>query len=137
VWANHTRVYEMEGSFGGGVAGPKITYLASVVDKLYNAGVSYRSPRGKFYVHLKTNLQGARSSQNLPPTSAAAQRLPRQEKYQFWDMETTYRLTPKVRLIATARNLFSERQKTTEIGIVTSRQQDTGISWMFAAKYDL
>jgi iron complex outermembrane recepter protein len=137
VWANHTRVYEMEGSFGGGASGPKITYLASVVDKLYNAGISYRSPRGTFYVHLKTNVQGRRPSQNLPPASVAAQRVPRQEKYQFWDMEATYRLTGNLRLIGTARNLFSERQRTTELGVVTSRQQDTGISWMFAAKYDL
>jgi outer membrane receptor for ferrienterochelin and colicin len=137
IWANHTRIYEMEGTFGGGSTSPRITYLANVVDKLYNAGISFRSPTGKFYVHLKTNIQGPRPSQNLPATGAAAQRMPRQEKYQFWDMEATYRLTPNLRLIATARNLFSERQKTTEIGVVTSRQQDTGISWMFAAKYDL
>lgn len=137
VWANHTRIYEMEGSFGAGVSGPKITYLASVVEKLYNGGISYRSPRGTFYLHLKTNIQGPRPSQNLPATGAAAQRMPRQEKYQFWDMEATYKLTPNLRLIATARNLFSERQRTTEMNIVTSRQQDTGISWMFAAKYDM
>lgn len=136
VWANHTRIYEMEGTFGGGDGGPKITHLSGVVDSQYNAGISYRSPRGKFYVHLKTNFQKERPTSNLLETGPSNQRDPRQLDYQFWDMETSYRVNDKLRLTCTARNLDSERPTFTEIGIVTNKQQATGIQWLFGANYD-
>ena len=114
-----------------------ITHLANVVDSQYNAGISYRSPRGKFYAHLKTNYQAARPTANVLTTGPSNQNNPRQEKYQFWDMETSYRLTEKLRLTCTARNLGSERPEATEIGMVTGRQQATGIQWIFGANDDL
>jgi TonB-dependent receptor len=137
IWANHTRLYEMEGTFTGGAAGSKIVHLANVVDSQYNAGVSYRSPRGKFYIHLKTNFQAGRPTANILESGPANRNNPRLEDYQFWDGEMTYQLHKKVRFAVTARNLLSERQKNTEYGLVRARQQDTGISWIFALKYDL
>ncbi len=137
IWANHTRIYEMEGTFGGAATAARITHLSGVVDSQVNGGISYRSPRGKFYVHLKTNYQAARPTANVTVLGPSNQRNPRQEAYQFWDMELSYRLRPKVTLTVVGRNLANERAKFTEIGIVTNRQQATGISWMFATKFDL
>lgn len=136
VWANHTRIYEMEGTFGGGASGAKITHLSGVVDSQYNVGVSYRSPRGTFYVHLKTNFQKERPTSDVLETGPSNRNNPRQLDYQFWDMEASYRLNPKLRFTVTARNLDSERPTFTEMGIVTNRQQATGIQWLFGANYD-
>jgi len=135
IWANHTRIVEMEGDFG--LAGVKITKLANVVPELYNFGVSYRSPRGTVNVQLSTNYQAARPTQNVPALAAAGQRSPQQEAYQFWNLEASYRLKPNFRLTCTARNLFSERGTFSEMGIIRNTQQQTGIAWMFAGRYDL
>ena len=137
VWANHTRLYKMEGTFTGGSNGAIITQLANVVDSQINAGVSYRSPRGKFYIHVKTNFQAGRPTANILSTGPANRLNPRLEDYQFWDGEMSYQLKPKLRLTVTARNLMGERQKNTEMGLVRARQQDTGISWIFGVIYDL
>lgn len=137
IWANHTRLYQMEGTFTGGTAGATITHLANVVDSQINAGISYRSPRGKLYVHLKTNFQAGRPTANILATGPSNRFNPRLEDYQFWDGELTYALRPQLRLTVTARNLMGERQKNTEMGLVRARQQDTGISWIFGIKYDL
>jgi iron complex outermembrane recepter protein len=137
IWANHTRLYSMEGTFTGGASGATITHLANVVDSQFNAGISYRSPRGKLYVHLKTNFQAGRPTANILSTGPANQFNPRLEDYQFWDGELTYALRPDLRLTVTARNLLGERQKNTEMGLVRARQQDTGTSWIFGIKYDL
>jgi iron complex outermembrane receptor protein len=137
VWANHTGIYEMEGTFSGGATGAKIVHLSGVVDSQYNAGVSYRSPRGKFYVHLKTNFQKGRPTSDILERGPANRNNPRQLDYQFWDMETSYRLTPRLRLTCTARNLDSERPTFTEMDIVINKQQATGIQWIFGATYDL
>lgn len=137
IWANHTRIYSMEGTFTGGTTGATITHLANVVDSQFNAGVSYRSPRGRLYVHLKTNFQAGRPTANILATGPSNRANPRFEDYQFWDGELTYALRPNLRLTVTARNLRAERQKNTEYGLVRARQQDTGISWIFGAKYDL
>lgn len=137
IWANHTKLYKMEGTFTGGAAGATITHLANVVDSSINAGVSYRSPRGKLYVHLKTNFQAGRPTANVLTTGPSNRLNPRLEDYQFWDGELTYRLKPKLLLTVTARNLLAERQKNTEMGLVRARQQDTGISWIFGVKYNL
>lgn len=137
IWANHTRIYKMSGTFTGGATGATITHLANVVDSQINAGVSYRSPRGKLYVHLKTNFQAGRPTANILTTGPSNRLNPRLEDYQFWDGELAYRLKPNLSLTVTARNLMAERQKNTEMGLVRARQQDTGISWIFGAKYDL
>jgi iron complex outermembrane recepter protein len=137
IWANHTRIYQMEGTFTGGATGATITHLANVVDSQINAGVSYRSPRGRLYVHLKTNFQAGRPTANILATGPSNRANPRLEDYQFWDGELTYALRPNLRLTVTARNLLAERQKNTEYGLVRARQQDTGISWIFGVKYDL
>jgi iron complex outermembrane receptor protein len=137
LWANHTRLYTMEGTFAGGTSGATVTHLANVVDSQINAGISYRSPRGKLYVHLKTNFQAGRPTANILATGPSNQFNPRLEDYQFWDGELTYELRPKLRLTVTARNLLGERQKNTEMGLVRARQQDTGIAWIFGMKYDL
>jgi iron complex outermembrane recepter protein len=137
IWANHTRLYQMEGTFTGGTTGATITHLANVVDSQFNAGISYRTPRGRFYVHLKTNFQAGRPTANVLATGPSNRLDPRLEDYQFWDGELTYALRPNLHLTVTARNLLSERQKNTEMGLVRARQQDTGISWIFGVKYDL
>lgn len=135
IWANHTRIGEMAGDFG--TPGASITQLANVVPKLVNGGFSYRSPAGTLLVQLSANYQSARVTQNLPATTAAAQRLPRQEAYRFWNLEASYRLQRNVRLTCTARNLFSERPRFSEVGIIRNTQQATGIAWLFATKLDL
>ncbi|MGC4072951.1 MAG: TonB-dependent receptor [Nibricoccus sp.] len=137
IWANYTGIYEMEGKFTGGTNGATITHLANVVDSLFNAGISYRSRGGKFYVHLKTNFQAGRPTANVLTTGPSDQTNPRQEAYQFWDMETSYRLTSRIRFTCTARNLASERPEFTTIGMVTNKQQATGIQWFFGMNYDL
>ncbi len=133
--ANYTNIYKMSGDFG--TPGATITQLANVVPKLVNGGISYRTPSGLLQVNLTANYQSARTTANLPATAAAAQRAPRQEAYRFWNMDVSYRLTSNLRLSATARNLFSERPKFSEVGIIRNTQQATGIAWLFAAKYDL
>jgi outer membrane receptor for ferrienterochelin and colicin len=107
------------------------------VPELVNGGVSYRTPGGLLFVQLSANYQGSRPTANLPATAAAAQRDPRQEAYRFWNLEASYRLREKLRLTTTARNLFSERPRFSEMGIIRNTQQATGIAWLFAAKYDL
>ena len=135
VWANYTKIAKMEGDFG--TPGAKITQLANVVPELVNGGVSYRTPGGLLFVQLSANYQGSRPTGNLPAVAAAAQRDPRQEAYRFWNLEASYRLSEKLRLTTTARNLFSERPRFSEMGIIRNTQQATGIAWLFAAKYDL
>lgn len=135
LWANYTKIAKMEGDFG--TPGAKITQLGNVVPELVNGGISYRTRSGLFFVQLSANYQAAKSTANLPGTAAAAQRRPRQEAYRFWNLEASYRLTSKLRLTTTARNLFSERARFSEMGIIRNTQQATGIAWLFAAKYDL
>jgi TonB-dependent receptor len=137
IWANHTRIYKMEGTFSSATSGATITHLANVVDSQINAGVSFRSPRGRLYVHLKTNFQAGRPTADILTTGPSNRLNPRLEDYQFWDGELTYALRPNLRFTVTARNLLSERQKNTEMGLVRARQQDTGLSWIFGIKYDL
>lgn len=135
VWANYTKIAKMDGDFG--TPGSRITNLANVVPELVNSGVSYRTRGGRFFVQLSANYQAAKPTANLPAAAAAAQRNPRQEGYRFWNMETSYRLSSQLRLTATARNLFSERARFSEMGIIRNTQQATGIAWLFTAKYDL
>jgi iron complex outermembrane receptor protein len=135
LWANYTKIAKMEGDFG--TPGSSITQLANVVPEIVNGGFSYRTPGGKFFVQLSANYQAARPTANLPASAAAAQRNPQQEAYRFWNMEASYRLSQKLRLTTTARNLFSERPRFSEMGIIRNTQQATGIAWLFAAKYDL
>jgi TonB-dependent receptor len=144
IWANSTRIYQQEGTFGASttaiLAGtaPKLTQLAGTVHELYNGGVSYRTPNGKYYVQLKTNYQGPTTQVNLPATNAAGQQGALTPAYQFWDMEMSYRLSPRIKLTATGRNLFKERRTTQVLGnFITNRQQDTGILWTFSTKIDL
>jgi outer membrane receptor protein involved in Fe transport len=135
LWANYTKIAKMEGDFG--TRGATITHLGNVVPELVNGGASYRTPGGLFFVQLSVNYQSARPTQNLPATAAAAQRMPIQEAYRFWNLEASYRLKQNLRLTCTGRNLFSERPKFSEMGVVRNTQQYTGIAWLFAAKYDL
>jgi|CXWL01.1.fsa_nt_gi TonB-dependent receptor len=141
LFGNFTHLYRVEGDFGTAtatnVAGTKITTLADLVPKIANAGISYRSPRGKFFVNLITNYQAARSTQNLPPASAAAQRTPRQEAYQFWNMEVSYKLNRNWKLMVVGRNLTGERPTFSEAGIIRNRQQDSGPAWILAAKWSI
>jgi iron complex outermembrane receptor protein len=135
LWANFTKIAKMSGDFG--TRGATITHLANVSPELVNGGIGYRTPRGKFFVQLSANYQAAKPTQNLPATNAASQRMPLQEAYRFWNMEASYRLTEKLRLTCTGRNLFSERPTFSEMGVVRNTQQATGIAWLFAARYDL
>lgn len=135
LWANYTKIAKMEGDFG--TPGAVVTELANVVPELYNAGVKFRSPTGRFEVNLSTNYQAKKPTQNLPARAAAAQRAAYQEPYQFWNMDVSYRLTNKLRLSAVARNLNAERPIFSEMGIVRNTQQATGVAWLFSARYDL
>lgn len=141
LFSNFTHLYDVAGTFGTATAanpaGTEITTLANVVPKIFNAGVSYRSPKGKLFVNLITNYQAIRATQNLPATTAAAQRLPQQESYQFWNLEVSYSVTPKLRLTSVCRNLLSERPTFSEVAIIRNRQQDTGAAWTFMLKLDL
>jgi len=136
-FANYTHLYKVEGDFGSAAPGTKITTLAELVPRLFNAGISYRSPMGKLFISLITNYQAARPSQNLPALSAAAQRLPRQEAYQFWNLEASYNLTDRLKLMAVGRNLFGERPIFSEVGVIRNTQQDSGPAWLFMLKWDL
>lgn len=135
LWANYTKIAKMEGDYG--TPGATISELANVVPELYNAGIKYRTPRGRFETNLSTNYQAKKPTQNLPASVAAAQRSPYQEEYQFWNLDATYRINSKLRLTMVGRNIFSERPKFSEIDIIRNTQQATGIAWMFAVKYDL
>ena len=74
----------------------------------------------------------------MPATNAAGQQGALTPAYQFWDMEMSYRLSPRIKLTATGRNLFKERRTTQVLGnFITNRQQDTGILWTFSTKIDL
>ena len=140
-FANFTHNYKTEGTFDTATAtnpkGVTITTLAGVVPKLFNAGLSYRSPQGKLFAIVKTNYQSERATQNLPATTAAAQRNPRQLAYQFWDLEVSYKVTQRLKLQLIGRNLTEERPVYSEVGIVRNTQQDTGRQWYLAFKLDL
>ena len=143
IWANATKIYKQEGTFGASttsiLAGtaPKFTQLAGTVHELFNGGISYRTPSGKYYVQLKTNYQGPTTQVNLPAANTTSQQGAITLKYQFWDMEMSYRLTPKIKLTATGRNLLKERRTTKVLGLITGKQQDTGILWTFSTRIDL
>jgi hypothetical protein len=51
-------------------------------------------------------------------------------------METSYQVTEKFRLTCTGRNLNSERQRNSQLGVIFNESQHTGIAWLFASKYD-
>jgi TonB-dependent receptor len=136
IWANTTRIYKQEGAFGASTtailagAAPKFTQLAGTVHELLNGGISYRTPNGKYYVQLKTNYQGPTTQVNLPAANAASQQGAITPAYQFWDMEMSYRLTPKIKLTATGRNLLKERRTTEIIGITTGKHTADFSSWV-------
>jgi len=135
LWANYTKIAKMEGNFG--IPGAVITELANVVPELYNAGIKYRTPRGRFETNLSTNYQAKKPLQNMPARAAAAQRAPYQEDYQFWNLDATYRINSQFSLTMVGRNILSERPKFSEMDIIRNTQQATGIAWMFAVKMDL
>lgn len=135
-WANYTKNLSMEGDFGS--LGTNIHTLQNVVPEMYNGGVSYLSPKGKFYVGLKTNYQDRRPQDSLPAFNANGQRDRWQEEYQFWDLDVKYKLNQRVSFSCTGRNLFGERPTISQIGgIIINTQQDTGIAWTFATRIEL
>lgn len=135
-YANYTKNLSMDGNFGS--LGSNITTLQNVVPEMYNGGVSYRTPKGKFYILLKTNYQGRRPQDSLPAFNANGQRDRWQEAYQFWDLDMKYTLNERFSFSCTGRNLFSERGTSSQVGgIITGRQQDTGIAWTFSTRIEL
>lgn len=134
LWGNYTKIAKMEGDFG--VVGAKVNQLANTVPQLANAGISYRTPDGKFFVQISQNYMAPKTTTNLPAVNAAAQMLPRLESYRIWNMEASYQVTEKFRLTCTGRNLNSERQRNSQMGVVFNESQHTGIAWLFASKYD-
>lgn len=135
VWANYTKIYKQEGDFGS--TGALITKLSNTVPEIFNAGVRYRTPGGKFYAHLSTNYYAPKPTANLPATAAAAQRGPQQDAYQFWNLELSYRWSSKVQFTCVGRNLRSERPTFSELGIVRNTQQATGVAWVLSTKIEL
>jgi len=135
LWANYTKITKMDGDFG--TPGVRITSLANVVPELINAGVSYRSRTGKFFVQVSTNYQGTKPTSHVTSSSPSLEYGPNQRPLQYWNMEAQYRITPRIRLSVTGRNLCSERPKYSDAGIIRNTQQATGIAWLFAARYDL
>lgn len=134
LWGNYTRISKMEGDFG--TVGTRITALANTVPQLANAGVSYRTPGGKFFVQVSQNYMAPKTTTNLPAINAAGQMAPLLESYRIWNMEASYRINDKLRLTCTGRNLDSERQRSSQLGVVFNESQHTGIAWLFASKYD-
>jgi TonB-dependent receptor len=134
LWGNYTKVTKMDGDFGA--VGTKVTALANTVPQMANAGISYMTPSGKFFVQVSQNYMAPKTTANLPAINAAAQMAPRLESYRIWSMESYYRFTDKFRLSGTARNLFSERQRTSQLGVINNETQATGIAWLFTGRYD-
>ncbi len=134
-WGNYTKITKMEGDFG--TPGAQIIQLANVVPELINAGVSYRSRSGKFFLQLSTNYQATKPTSHVTTTSAPPEFGPHQRPYQFWNMEGQYRVSQRMRVSFTGRNLCSERPKFADAGIIRNTQQATGIAWLFAVRYDL
>jgi iron complex outermembrane receptor protein len=138
-FANYTHLYKVEGQFdtatASNAAGRNITTLAELVPRILNAGVSYRSPKGKWFVNMMTNYQAPRYTSSLPAADAAAQRQPRQESYQFWNFEASYNLSERWKLTCVGRNLFGERPIFSEVGIIRNTQQDSGPAWIMAARW--
>lgn len=135
LWGNYTRITKMSGDFGA--VGTRVTALANTVPQLANAGISYRTPGGRFLVQLSQNYMAPKTTANLPATNVAAQMAPRLESYRIWNMEASYRFTDRLRFTCTGRNLNSERQRSSQMGVVFNESQHTGIAWLFTAKYDL
>ena len=127
----------MSGDFG--TVGRQIEELANVVPRMYNAGVTYRSADGKLLVSLIRNFQEEKNRVNLPVASSGDQRRDHQMDYEFLNLEVSYRVTDRVRLTATGRNLEETRPTfaMSDDDIVRNKQQDTGVAWTFAAKIDL
>ena len=135
LWANYTKIAKMDGNFG--TVGANITALSNTVPQQANGGISYRTPGGKFFVQVSQNYMAPKTTTNLPATNAAGQLAPRLESYRIWNMEAYYQVNGKLRLTCTGRNLFSERQRTSQLGVINNETQATGIAWLFTAKYDL
>lgn len=134
LWGNYTKIAKMSGDFG--VAGATVTELGNTVKQQANAGLSYRTPGGKFFVQLSQNYMAPKSTTNLPATNAAGQLAPRLESYRIWNMEAYYQVSDRLRLTCTGRNLNAERQRSSQMGVVFNETQQTGIAWLFSSKYD-
>lgn len=134
LWANYTKIVKMSGDFG--TPGLLIDELAGVVPEMFNAGLGYRTPRGKFEIKLTTNFQGEKPLDDLPANSANGQRVRVQLDYQFWNLESSYRVNDKILITATGRNIASERGQFSDLGVIRNTQQATGIAWFFSTKYD-
>lgn len=135
LWANYTKITKMDGDFG--TTGTRITSLANVVPELINAGVSYRSRKGKYFVQVSTNYQGAKPTSHVTSTSVPLEYGPHQRPLQYWNMEAQYRMSQRIRFSLTGRNLCSERPRYADAGIIRNTQQATGIAWLLAVRYDL
>ncbi len=132
-FANFTRIERMSGNFG--VAGASITRLAGVSPRLYNAGLSYRTPRGNFYVQVTTNFQAAILAANYP--TAAGQNLQQTDPYQLFSLEARYRVSPRVMFTVTGRNLGAEVRTLSQLGRTINEQNDSGTFWLFSTKIEL
>ncbi len=132
LFGNYTHLYKLEGNFGGTRT---ITQLANVSPRLYNAGISFRSPGGKFFVQWKSTFTSAFLLSN---TGAAAQSRQQRDAALRSDAEMRYRFSKWYEVIVTGRNVTNELQKNSEMdGRVARHLNDIGAWYSLAVNVDL
>lgn len=144
LWANMTRNTKMEGTFDASAAAiaagtaTKVTRLSNVAPKLINAGIRYRSPRGKFTGALTTNYQSEVNAANRPVPATGNQNAQVRQAYQFWNMDLGYRVSQRVLIKLSAKNLQAERKTNEQYdGYVINMENDSGTFWLLSTKIDL
>jgi hypothetical protein len=121
----------MRGDYGGTTL---ITQLANVSPRLWSAGLSYRTPNGKFYFNFKSVYASAWLLSN---TGAAAQNNQKRDPDFRHDAEMRYRTSARTELVLTGRNLSNITQDQSEVGRTTRVINDSGVWYSLALNIDL
>lgn len=130
-FGTYTHLYRMRGDYGGATL---ITQLANVSPRLWSAGLSYRTPNGKFYFNFKSVYASAWLLSN---TGAAAQNTQKRDPDFRHDAEMRYRTSAKTELVLTGRNLSNITQDQSEVGRTTRIINDSGVWYSLALNIDL
>lgn len=132
LFGNYTHIYSSEGDFGGGRT---ITQLANVSPRVYNIGLSFRSPGGRLFLQWRSNFTSAALLSN---TGSGVQTQAQRDATWRSDAELRYRFSKRYEVVVTGRNITDEFQTVSEVGgRVTRHLNEVGVWYALALNIDL
>lgn len=131
LFGNYTRLYKTEGTFVAGSASTIYDKLPNLADELWNLGLAYTTPDGKFYFKWLTNyVSDIPRSLTGRPQEQSDERL-------VCDAEIRYNITPRYTLSLAGRNVLEAEEGGSQIGraIRTGTGGGTALTLTLAARF--